>query len=409
MLPRAVRPRLAPGGPARPAARADPRARRRDGHDAPGTRLQRGRLPRRALPRPPARPAGRQRPAVPDPAGRRPGDPSRRTWTPARTSSPRTRSPRPASPRPTTGFEPAVVREINVAAARLARDAADAAERGEPGRPRFVAGSLGPTNRTASMSSDVGDPAARSVTWEELAVAYREAAAGLVEGGADILLDRDDLRHAQRQGRDLRRRGPVRGDRRAAAADHLRHDRRRVRPDALGPDASRRSGTASATPSRSSSGLNCALGAEAAARASRRAVARRRPAHLRLPERGPAQRARRLRRDARADGRRARGVGPARPAQRRRRLLRVAPLPTSPPSPRPSPACRRARSPPPAGTTRLSGLERRSSSRRRATPSSTSASGPTSPARASSPGSSPPARRTRRSRSPASRSATAPR
>jgi 5-methyltetrahydrofolate--homocysteine methyltransferase len=86
------------------------------------------------------------------------------------------------------GFDAATVREINVAAARLARDAADAAERSQPGRPRFVAGSLGPTNRTASMSAEVGDPAARSVTWEELEVAYREAAAGLVEGGADIIL-----------------------------------------------------------------------------------------------------------------------------------------------------------------------------------------------------------------------------
>ena len=85
-------------------------------------------------------------------------------------------------------LQPAVVRELNVAAARLARHAADAAESAGPGRPRYVAGSLGPTNRTASMSSDVGDPAARSVTWEELVAAYREAAAGLIEGGADILL-----------------------------------------------------------------------------------------------------------------------------------------------------------------------------------------------------------------------------
>ncbi|MGZ6313992.1 MAG: homocysteine S-methyltransferase family protein, partial [Candidatus Limnocylindrales bacterium] len=85
-------------------------------------------------------------------------------------------------------LQPPVVHELNVAAARLARDAADAAESAEPGRPRYVAGSLGPTNRTASMSSDVGDPAARSVTWEELVVAYRQAAAGLIEGGADILL-----------------------------------------------------------------------------------------------------------------------------------------------------------------------------------------------------------------------------
>ena len=83
---------------------------------------------------------------------------------------------------------PSVVREVNVAAARLARAAADDAERALPGRPRFVAGSLGPTNRTASLSPDVDDPAARNVTWEELEEAYREAAAGLLEGGADLLL-----------------------------------------------------------------------------------------------------------------------------------------------------------------------------------------------------------------------------
>ncbi len=86
------------------------------------------------------------------------------------------------------GLEPDVVREMNVAAARLAREAADAAERADPTRPRFVAGSLGPTNRTASISPDVEDPAARNVTWEELEAAYREAAAGLLEGGADLLL-----------------------------------------------------------------------------------------------------------------------------------------------------------------------------------------------------------------------------
>ena len=86
------------------------------------------------------------------------------------------------------GLDPVIVRELNVAAARLARDAADAVERAEPGRPAFVAGALGPTNRTASISPDVGDPAARAVTWAELELAYHEAAAGLIEGGADILL-----------------------------------------------------------------------------------------------------------------------------------------------------------------------------------------------------------------------------
>src|SRR5439155_19072681 len=60
-------------------------------------------------------------------------------------------------------FGPDVVRELNVAAARLAREAADAAERADPGRLRYVAGSLGPTNRTASISPDVSDPAARAV------------------------------------------------------------------------------------------------------------------------------------------------------------------------------------------------------------------------------------------------------
>ncbi len=86
------------------------------------------------------------------------------------------------------GLDATVVREMNAAAARLARAAADAAEAAEPDRPRFVAGALGPTNRTASISPDVGDPAARGVTWTELEEAYRDAAAGLVEGGADILL-----------------------------------------------------------------------------------------------------------------------------------------------------------------------------------------------------------------------------
>jgi 5-methyltetrahydrofolate--homocysteine methyltransferase len=81
-----------------------------------------------------------------------------------------------------------VAYEIHVAAARIAREAADAAEAAEPGRPRYVAGSLGPTNKTASISPDVSDPAARSVTFEELAEAYAEAARGLLAGGADLLM-----------------------------------------------------------------------------------------------------------------------------------------------------------------------------------------------------------------------------
>lgn len=74
--------------------------------------------------------------------------------------------------------------EISYAGARLARAAADA----YGCSPRFVAGSLGPTPRTASLSPDVNDPAARSVVFDELADAYGEAARGLIDGGADIVL-----------------------------------------------------------------------------------------------------------------------------------------------------------------------------------------------------------------------------
>src|SRR4051812_31499392 len=80
-----------------------------------------------------------------------------------------------------------VAREINEAAARLAREAADEAE-ARDGRPRYVGGSVGPTNRTASISPDVNDPAARNVSFPELVAAYRESADGLIAGGADILL-----------------------------------------------------------------------------------------------------------------------------------------------------------------------------------------------------------------------------
>ncbi|MFI5235294.1 MAG: methionine synthase [Gemmatimonadales bacterium] len=82
----------------------------------------------------------------------------------------------------------ASVLELNITGARLAREAADAFERRDPSRPRFVAGVLGPTNRTASLSADVNDPGARLVTFAELVAAYRENAAGLLDGGADLLM-----------------------------------------------------------------------------------------------------------------------------------------------------------------------------------------------------------------------------
>jgi 5-methyltetrahydrofolate--homocysteine methyltransferase len=81
-----------------------------------------------------------------------------------------------------------LVYELNRAAARLARDAADAWEQRTPDAPRFVAGVLGPTNRSASLSPDVNDPGFRNVTFDQLVATYAEGARGLIDGGADLLL-----------------------------------------------------------------------------------------------------------------------------------------------------------------------------------------------------------------------------
>ena len=82
----------------------------------------------------------------------------------------------------------AIAYELNVAAARLAREAADACYEKTPDKPRFVAGAIGPTNRTASISPDVNDPGFRNVTFDELVEAYSEQTRGLIDGGCDTLL-----------------------------------------------------------------------------------------------------------------------------------------------------------------------------------------------------------------------------
>jgi 5-methyltetrahydrofolate--homocysteine methyltransferase len=82
----------------------------------------------------------------------------------------------------------ALAYELNLEGARLARAVCDGAERAEPDRPRWVAGVLGPTNRTASISPDVNDPGFRNVSFDELRAAYAEATRGLLDGGADLLL-----------------------------------------------------------------------------------------------------------------------------------------------------------------------------------------------------------------------------
>ncbi len=82
----------------------------------------------------------------------------------------------------------AYVREMNLAAVKLAREVADEYTTANPDKPRFVAGSVGPTNKTCSMSPDVNNPAFRALTYDELAIAYQQQMEALLEGGVDALL-----------------------------------------------------------------------------------------------------------------------------------------------------------------------------------------------------------------------------
>jgi 5-methyltetrahydrofolate--homocysteine methyltransferase len=84
--------------------------------------------------------------------------------------------------------DPALIREINLAAARLARQAADEFTRRDPTWPRYVAGALGPMNRTLSLSPDVNDPGFRAVAFDQVMRAYYDQAKALIEGGVDLLL-----------------------------------------------------------------------------------------------------------------------------------------------------------------------------------------------------------------------------
>ncbi len=81
-----------------------------------------------------------------------------------------------------------LVHELNLEAAKLARSVADEWSAKTPDKPRFVAGVLGPTNRTASISPNVNDPGFRNVSFDELVAAYTEATRGLIDGGVDIIL-----------------------------------------------------------------------------------------------------------------------------------------------------------------------------------------------------------------------------
>lgn len=78
--------------------------------------------------------------------------------------------------------------ELNYESAKIAKEVAQKISAENPDKPRFVAGSIGPTNKTASMSPDVNDPGFRAISFDELFQAYHEQVSGLVEGGADLLL-----------------------------------------------------------------------------------------------------------------------------------------------------------------------------------------------------------------------------
>jgi 5-methyltetrahydrofolate--homocysteine methyltransferase len=81
-----------------------------------------------------------------------------------------------------------LVYELNYESAKIAREVADEFTKREPNKPRFVAGSIGPTNKTASMSPDVNDPGFRAVTFDDLRIAYKQQVEALIDGGVDVLL-----------------------------------------------------------------------------------------------------------------------------------------------------------------------------------------------------------------------------
>ena len=215
---------------------------------------------------------------------------------------------------------------------------------GEDGRPRFVAGALGPTNRTASISPDVSNPGFRAVTFDELRAAYAEQAEGPARGRRRPPADRDHLRHAQRQGGDRGHRRCHRGARRLRAGDDLRHHHRPLRAPALRADAGgvlELGAACRAVLDR----VQLRARRQGDARPYRRDRAHRRHARLRLSQCRPAQRVRRLRREARSTWPRCSASSP-KPAWSTWSAAAAAPRPsTSMPSRARSRASRRARFP----------------------------------------------------------------
>ena len=161
--------------------------------------------------------------------------------------------------------------ELNLAGAQARARRGRRRREKEDGRRRFVAGALGPTNRTASISPDVANPGFRAITFDELRAAYGEQVRGLIDGGADLLLIETifDTLNAKAAIFAISEVCDERGARRAG--DDLRHHHRPLRPPAVGADAGGVLEFGEPRQRRSPIGLNCALGAQRDARAYRRA------------------------------------------------------------------------------------------------------------------------------------------
>ncbi len=143
------------------------------------------------------------------------------------------------------------VRDINLAAAKIARECADAWTAKTPDKPRFVAGALGPTNRTATISPDVNDPGLsqrdRSTSWSRRT---REAVDGLVDGGVDLLLVETVFDTLNAKAALFAIDAVFRRARDALAGHRVGHDHRRLRAHVVRPDDRKRSGIRCATRAR---------------------------------------------------------------------------------------------------------------------------------------------------------------
>ena len=216
--------------------------------------------------------------------------------------------------------------ELNYEGARLVRAAAITAEN-EDGRKRFVAGALGPTNRTASISPDVSNPGFRAITFDQLREAYAEQVRGLLDGGADLLLIETIFDTLNAKAAIHAILDETRGARRARADHDLRHDHRPVRAACCPGRLRARSGIRSATRRRSRSGSTARSAPRKCARISpsSRASPTRWSAPIRMPacrtSSGSTTRARNSWRDCSRSSRvRASSISSAAAAAPRRRI-----------------------------------------------------------------------------------------